>query len=97
MLSSFDWARNTITLMTVEDTTASIHAFLKARDMVPVLCLFGDTLFVRSADQPAVLEWLAHIGSLFTVHESKAKGMRLLSARVADCTVPVGQPRWRRM
>ena len=95
VLSSIDWARTTITLMTVEDTTARIHAFLRTQQMLPVLCLFGDTLFVRSADQSAVREWLTRIGSLFTVREGK--GMRLLSARVADCMVPVREARRRRV
>ena len=86
VLKSVDFGTTSFTLMTVEDTTAAVHHFLRARRMVPAFCLFGDTLFVAETDAPAVRDWYARIGHAITIRESK--GFRLLSTRIDDCLVP---------
>jgi len=59
-LSSIDWSRTTIDVMTVENAKDDLKTFLAARGIVPVLCVHLDTLFVRRPLVASAQKWYDH-------------------------------------
>ena len=60
VLAGADWNRTVVDLLTLENADASHVAFLRARGIVPVLCVGIDTLFAREALVEGVMAWFAN-------------------------------------
>lgn len=90
-LQSIDWAQTSVSLMTVEDATSAIVTLLAAQQMVPVMCIMIDTVFVHVRHAADVKAWLRTVGSRLLTRGEGARAhfnssaVPLLSNRTTDC------------
>jgi hypothetical protein len=96
-LMSVDWGVTSFSLLTIENASPAVHAFLAKHRMVAMFCILIDTAFVHADHAPAVDAWFRTVGS--RLHKRiggsaralfNASSVPLLSNRTSDCRYDYG-------